>query len=159
MVSNNLLDEKYLENYLKQKGIKFEIIKYDKPVMSANDAEEYTDGIVAKSILLICDDKPLLCFLLGKDKIDLEKIKKYFGCNNVRLAKAKEVKNITGYDIGAVPPIGHKQSIKTIVDKKVLELKDDKIIYCGGGSHYHLLKISKKDLLSIMEYDIYDITL
>ncbi|MFZ8855776.1 MAG: aminoacyl-tRNA deacylase [Candidatus Nanopusillus sp.] len=153
-----LLDEKYLENYLNKLGISFQIIKYEKPVMSAKNTEEHTDGIVAKSIILICDNKPLLCFLLGKDIIDLDKIKKYFNCNEVRLAKAKEVKEITGYDIGGVPPIGLKQKIKTIVDKKIIKLDDDQIIYCGGGSHYHLLRISKKDLLKIMEYEVYNIT-
>ena len=157
-MEKNLLDEKYLENYLNKLGITFQIIKYEKPVMSAKNAEEHTDGVVAKSIILICDNKPLLCFLLGKDTIDLNKIKKYFNCNEVRLAKAKEVKEITGYDIGSVPPVGLKQKIRTIVDKKIIELDDNQIIYCGGGSHYHLLRISKKDLLKIMEYEIYDIT-
>ena len=157
-MEKNLLDEKYLENYLNKLSVPFQIIKYEKPVMSAKNAEEHTDGIVAKSILLICDNKPLLCFLLGKDMIDLDKIKKYFNCNEVRLAKAKEVKEITGYDIGGVPPVGLKQKIRTIVDKKIIELDDDQIIYCGGGSHYHLLRISKKDLLKIMEYEVYNIT-
>ena len=156
-MKENLLDEKYLENYLNKFGIKFQIIKYEKPVMSSKNAEEQVDGIIAKSIILICDNKPLLCFLLGKDMIDLNKIKKYFNCNEVRLAKAKEVKEITGYDIGGVPPIGLKQKIRTIVDKRVIDLNDDQIIYCGGGSHYHLLRISKKDLLKVMEYEVYDI--
>jgi len=156
-MKEKLLDEKYLENYLNKLGITFQIIKYEKPVISSKYAEQQVNGIIAKSIILICDNKPLLCFLLGKDKIDLDKIKKYFNCNEVRLAKAKEVKEITGYDIGSVPPVGLKQKIKTIVDKSIIELNDDQIIYCGGGSHYHLLKISKKDLLKIMEYEVYDI--
>jgi len=156
-MKEKLLDEKYLENYLNKLGISFQIIKYEKPVISSKYAEQQVNGIVAKSILLICDNKPLLCFLLGKDKIDLNKIKKYFNCNEVRLAKAKEVKEITGYDIGSVPPVGLKQKIKTIVDKSIIDLDDDQIIYCGGGSHYHLLKISKKDLLKIIEYEVYDI--
>jgi len=156
-MKEKLLDEKYLENYLNKLGITFQIIKYEKPVISSKYAEQQVNGIIAKSIILICDKKPLLCFLLGKDKIDLNKIKKYFNCNEVRLAKAKEVKEITGYDIGSVPPVGLKQKIKTIVDKSIIELDDDQIIYCGGGSHYHLLRISKKDLLKIMEYEVYDI--
>ena len=98
-MKESLLDEKYLENYLNKLDITFQIIKYEKPVMSTKNAEEHTDGVVAKSILLIYDNKPILCFLLGKDTIDLNKIKKYFNCNEVRLAKAKEVKEITGYDI------------------------------------------------------------
>jgi len=156
-MKENLLDEKYLKNYLNKLDTTFQIIKYEKPVISSKNAEGYTDGVVAKSILLICDNKPLLCFLLGKDMIDLNKIKKYFNCNEVRLAKAKEVKEITGYDIGSVPPVGLKQKIRTIVDKSIIDLNDDQIIYCGGGSHYHLLRISKKDLIKVMEYEVYDI--
>jgi len=156
-MKDNLLDEKYLENYLNKFGVTFQIIKYEKPVISSKDVEQQVDGIIAKSIILICDNKPLLCFLLGKDMIDLNKIKKYFNCNEVRLAKAKEVREITGYDIGGVPPIGLKQKIRTIVDKSIIDLNDDQIIYCGGGSHYHLLRISKKDLLKVMEYEVYDI--
>ncbi|MCC5447294.1 aminoacyl-tRNA deacylase [Candidatus Nanobsidianus stetteri] len=156
-MKDNLLDEKYLENYLNKFGVTFQIIKYEKPVISSKDVEQQVNEIIAKSILLICDNKPLLCFLLGKDMIDLNKIKKYFNCNDVRLAKAKEVKEITGYDIGGVPPIGLKQKIRTIVDKSIIDLNDDQIIYCGGGSHYHLLRISKKDLLKVMEYEVYDI--
>ncbi|MFP3166839.1 MAG: YbaK/EbsC family protein [Candidatus Nanopusillus sp.] len=156
-MKENLLDEKYLENYLNKLGIKFQIIKYEKPVISSKNVEQQVNGIITKSILLICDNKPLLCFLLGKDIIDLNKIKKYFNCNEMKLAKAKEVKEITGYDIGGVPPIGLKQKIKTIVDKSIIDLNDDQIIYCGGGSHYHLLRISKKDLLKVMEYEVYDI--
>jgi len=98
-MKENLLDEKYLKNYLNKLGITFQIIKYEKPVISTKYVEQQINGIITKSILLICDNKPLLCFLLGKDKIDLNKIKKYFNCNEVRLAKAKEVEEITGYDI------------------------------------------------------------
>ena len=70
---------------------------------------------------------------------------------NVRLAKAKEVKEITGYDIGAVPPVAHKQKIKTIVDSKVNILNDEEILYLGGGSHYHLLKIKKRELMKVLQ--------
>jgi prolyl-tRNA editing enzyme YbaK/EbsC (Cys-tRNA(Pro) deacylase) len=156
-MKESLLDEKYLENYLNKLDIIFQIIKYEKPVISTKYVEQQVNGIIAKSVLLICDNKPLLCFLLGKDTIDLNKIKKYFNCNEVRLAKAKEVKEITGYDIGSVPPVGLKQNIRTIVDKSIIDLNDNQIIYCGGGSHYHLLRISKKDLLKVMEYEVYDI--
>jgi len=80
----------------------------------------------------------------------LKKIKRELNCKEVRLAKAKEVKEITGYDIGAVPPIAHKQKIKTIVDSKVGML-DDEEVHLGGESHYHLLKIKKKELVKILQ--------
>jgi prolyl-tRNA editing enzyme YbaK/EbsC (Cys-tRNA(Pro) deacylase) len=146
-----MLNEKDLENFLKEKNVNFEILKFEENVISSEKAYEKTKGVIVKSILLICDNSPLLCILLGKDRINLEKIKNIFGCKDVRLAKAKEVREITGYDIGALPPFPLKQKIRVIVDEKVEKLKDDEIVFCGGGSHYHLLKISKKDLLKTLE--------
>ena len=69
---------------------------------------------------------------LEKIKSIFEKTKSELNCKNVRLAKAREVKEITGYDIGAIPPIAHKQKIKTITDNKVSILNDDKVVYLGG---------------------------
>jgi len=139
-----MFNEKYLEKFLRERNVEFELLKFDEPVISSELARKQINGIIIKSILLICNDKHLLCLLLGKDKIDFEKIKRELNYKNVRLVKAKEVKEITGYDIGAVPPIAHKQKIKTVVDSKVGML-DDEEVHLGGGSHYHLLKIKKKE--------------
>ena len=146
-----MFNEKDLEKFLRERNVEFELLKFDEPVVSSELARKQVNGIIIKSILLICDDKHLLCLLLGKDKIDFEKIKRELNYKNVRLAKAKEVKEITGYDIGAVPPIAHKQKIKTIVDSKVDGVNDEEVVYLGGGSHYHLLKIKKKELLKILQ--------
>lgn len=146
-----MLNEKDLEKFLKERNVEFELIKFEENVTTSEKAASQTSGVIVKSILLICDNQPILCILLGKDKIDLEKIRKEINCKEVRLAKAKEVKEISGYDIGALPPVAHKQNIRIIVDKKVSELSDSEIIYCGGGSHYHLLKIKKRDLLKVLE--------
>jgi len=154
-----MLTEKYLEKFLRERNVEFELLKFEESVITSERAASQTNGVIIKSILLICDNNPLLCILLGKDKIDFEKIKKELNCKEVRLAKAKEVKEITGYDIGAVPPIAHKQKIRAIVDRKVSELKDDEVIYCGGGSHYHLLKIRKENLLKVLgDIEIKDIS-
>jgi prolyl-tRNA editing enzyme YbaK/EbsC (Cys-tRNA(Pro) deacylase) len=154
-----MLNEKDLENFLKEKKIEFELVKFEENVITSEKAASQTNGVIVKSILLICDNQPILCILLGKDKIDFEKIRREINCKEVRLAKAKEVKEITGYDIGALPPVAHKQKIRTIVDKKVNDLEDDETIYCGGGSHYHLLKVKKRDLLKVLEkLDIKDVS-
>jgi prolyl-tRNA editing enzyme YbaK/EbsC (Cys-tRNA(Pro) deacylase) len=145
-----MLNEKDLKSFLEERYIDFEIVKFEKSVISSENAASQTNGTIVKSILLICDGNPTLFILLGKNKIDFEKVKKEIGFKDVRLAKAKEVREITGYDIGALPPLAHKQKIKTIIDKKVNELNDNEIIYCGGGSHYHLLKIRKKELIKIL---------
>ncbi|MEM5821096.1 MAG: YbaK/EbsC family protein [Candidatus Aenigmatarchaeota archaeon] len=151
-----LLDEKHLEEFLKKNNIKARILKFEESTMKSEEAIKLVGNNVVKSILLICDNKPIICILRGIDRIDFEKIK-ILGFKEVRLAKAKEVKEITGYDIGSLPPFTHKQKIDTIIDSKVLNL--DKV-YCGGGCHKCLLEIDVKELLkAIDEYKVLDITL
>ncbi len=153
------LNENDLKEFLNKKNVEYELLKFEKPVISSKDAYEQVKGEVIKSILIICDNKPIICILKGEDKINFEKLKVLLDCKEVRLAKAKEVKEITGYDIGSLPPIGHKTEIWKIVDKKILDLDDNEILYLGGGSHYHLLKIKKKELLKIIEnFEILEIT-
>jgi len=147
-----MLCEKDLEKFLKEKNVEFELLKFENNVMTSESAFNQTKGIIVKTILLICDSFPTVCILLGKDRIDFEKFKKETNYKDVRLAKAKEVKEITGYDIGALPPFSHKQKIRTIVDDKVMKLNEDEKIYCGGGSHYTLLKISKLNFFKVLNY-------
>ena len=127
-----------LKKFLQENELEGYIVEFDKPVMRSEDARKLTKGKVVKSILLISDKGPILCILEGEKKIDFEKVKGIIRANNIRLAKAKEVREITGYDIGSLPPFAHNQKILTIVDPSIFNYEE---IYCGGGSHYSLLKI------------------
>ena len=103
---------------------------------------------VAKSILLIgSDNEPILAILLGKDKIDFAKIKKALGLTDVRLATPKEVLEITGYEVGGVPPISI-YGVRTLIDKSVAE-KDE--VVCGGGDARHLMRIKVKEIFDSVE--------
>ncbi len=123
-----------LEDVIKSCGIKAEIIKFDSPTSTSREAREVVDGQIAKSIVLV-GKEPLLVILRGEDKINM---KKFFG---YRLAKREEVKEISGYDVGEVPPIGTKIK-NVVVDEK---LKG--VVYCGGGTKNTLLRISVDDIV------------
>jgi len=146
-----MLDENYLKNFLSQKGIKAEVVKFQNPVITSEDVRNLLGEVkVVKTVMLMADSKPIICILLGRDRIDLERIKEIENVKEVRLAKAKEVKEISGYDIGALPPFAHKQKIETLIDEKLKEIKG--IVYCGGGSHYSLLKIEINELFKAIPY-------
>jgi len=104
---------------------------------------------IIKSLLVITEGKgPILAILDGESKLDLRKLSERFGYS--RLATPKEVKRITGYDVGGVPPIGI--DVRTIMDDRVLENSE---VYGGGGSTDRLVKLSPK---KIAEYQKAEIT-
>jgi Cys-tRNA(Pro)/Cys-tRNA(Cys) deacylase len=153
------MSEKDLESYLKDKGVNARIIIFDKPTTTVSEAENVL-GIsrerIIKSMVFI-DDKglPILAIVTGDKKIDMKKLAKECEVKEVRLANPTEVKKFTGYDIGATPPFGFLNPIKTIIDPKVLEFYK---VYGGGGAMNALLEINTKDLLKLTNGKIADIS-
>ena len=101
---------------------------------------------VAKSIVLVGSGKQnILVILSGKDRIDFAKIKALLGVSDVRLAEPEEVFEITGYEIGGVPPISI-YGVATLMDRRVAKKLE---IICGGGDELHLMRI-KVDRKSVV---------
>ena len=123
-----------------------EIINAGKPVKTVEQAVKATGSRpeqIIKSLLFISEKEgPILVIVDGESKVDLNKLEKMFG--KVRLATPEEVKQITGFEVGALPPVGIK--VKTIVDRKVLE---NEFVIGGGG---RIDRLSKLNPGKIVEY-------
>jgi prolyl-tRNA editing enzyme YbaK/EbsC (Cys-tRNA(Pro) deacylase) len=62
----------------------------------------------------------------------------------VRLADAATVEAITGYPVGGVPPLGHPQLLRTLIDRRVLAEPE---VYAGGGALNALLRIAPAEIV------------
>ena len=130
-----------------------EIINVGKPVKTVTQAVKATKASprqIIKSLVLISEKGPILAIVDGESKVSLEKIKQRFG--EVRLATPEEVKEITGFEVGGVPPVGIE--IKTIVDPRVLE---NEFVIGGGGRIDKLCKLSPKKIVEYQKAEIIEI--
>jgi len=131
-----------------------EIINVGKPVKTVEQAVKATDSNpkqIIKSLLFISrEEGPVLVIVDGESKVDLNKLAKIFG--KVRFATPEEVKRITGFEVGAVPPVGVK--VKTIVDPKVLE---NKFVIGGGGRIDRLSKLNPEKIVEYQKAIIVDV--
>ena len=141
-----------LKAYLANSGISAEILELEDEVKTVNQAAKalgVSKEQIIKTIMFIdALGEPVLAIVRGDQKVDSKKLANVVGTLGVRMASAKEVKKHSGYAIGGLPPIGHKQKIKTVIDKKVLEKE---FVYGGGGTEKHLLKISPKDVQKLTD--------
>ncbi len=122
-----------------------ELINVGKPVKTVEQAVKATDSKpkqIIKSLFFISEEGPILVIVDGESKVDLNKLAKIFG--KVRLATPEEVERITGFKVGAIPPVGVE--VKTIMDPKVLE---NEFVIGGGG---RIDRLSKLDPQKIVEY-------
>ena len=76
-------------------------------------------GAIIKSLLFKTGSNFTLCLVAGDKRASLNKIKKTLKINDVSMASAEDVKNITGYTIGGVSPIGHLKKINILIDKSL----------------------------------------
>ncbi|MDI3476052.1 MAG: hypothetical protein PWQ79_810 [Thermococcaceae archaeon] len=130
-----------------------EIIDVGKPVKTVAQAVKATGASprqVIKSLVLMSESGPILVIVDGESKVSLEKIKRHFG--EVRLATPEEVKKITGFEVGGVPPVG--VDTRTVVDPKVLE---NEFVIGGGGRIDRLSKLRPAKIVEYQKADVIEI--
>ena len=103
-------------------------------------------GAIVKSLLFKTDNTYSLFLVAGDNKVSLNKIKKILNLKNVCMASAEEVKNVTGYTIGGVSPVGHLNKIDTFVD---ISLERFNELYAAAGHPNCVFKINFINLQKI----------
>jgi prolyl-tRNA editing enzyme YbaK/EbsC (Cys-tRNA(Pro) deacylase) len=96
-------------------------------------------GQIVKSVVLVDGEEPLLCLCAGDRRVALERIGR-----DVRLARGREVKGLTGYAIGGVPPLGHDRPLRTVVDRS---LERFGTVWCAAGTPNAVFGVAPADLL------------
>ena len=112
-------------------------------------------GAIVKSLLFKTESNFTLCLVAGDKKASLNKIKKTLSIKDSSMASANDVKNITGYTIGGVSPIGHLNKVNILIDKS-LDRFDS--LFAAAGHPNCVFKISFKDLQKITKGSTYEIT-
>ncbi len=70
------------------------------------------------------------------------------------MASVEEVVRITGYTLGATPPVALAQPARVLMDKRILE---NEVVYTGGGDVTAVLKIRSEDLKKVAQAEVVDI--
>ena len=103
-------------------------------------------GAIVKSLLFKTESNFTLCLVAGDKKASLNKIKKILSIKNASMASANDVKNVTGYTIGGVSPIGHLNKVYILIDKSLNRFNS---LFAAAGHPNCVFEISFTDLLKI----------
>jgi Cys-tRNA(Pro) deacylase len=105
-------------------------------------------GDVVKSLLFMLDDEqPLLALVTGDATVDADALARESGAAQVRLARGREVRELTGYPPGAVSPCALATEVPVVADPGVFA---PEVVYCGGGTTSTMLRVRSADLKALL---------
>ena len=149
---------KRVDVFLKKFDPSLKVISLDASARTAMDAASTLKcevGAIVKSLLFKTENSFTLFLVAGDKRASLNKIKKSLNIKDASMASADEVKNITGFTIGGVSPVGHLNKINIYIDNS-LERFDD--LYAAAGHPNCVFKIDFVKLQKITNGLINDIT-
>ena len=142
---------------LKKFNNEIKVIELEQTARTANDAANSLNcevGSIVKSLLFRNEGNFLLCLVSGDKRCSLNKLKKIFNSKDLSMASPDEVKNQTGYTIGGVSPVGHKNKLEIVVDESLNRFKN---LYAAAGHPNCIFKINFDELLNLTNGTVKDI--
>jgi len=106
-----------------RKGVQLEVVVFDESTHTAAEAAAAVGadvGQIVKSLVFVSPVRTGVraCLVLasGANIVDVARLSAVLTEHNIRRATAEEARELTGYSIGGIPPFGHIQPIRTVMD-------------------------------------------
>lgn len=106
-------------------------------------------GQIAKSIVFLVEDRPVVVVTSGDQRVDDRKIAAHFEVTRkrVRTANAGECVAVTGYAPGGVPPIAHRRTdITVFVDRSLARYPQ---IFAAAGAPNAIMPMTVERLVQL----------
>lgn len=149
-----------VQDRVKELGMDFEVVQYPATTRTAKEAAS-TIGCPVSSIVksLIFQytkestDMPILVLIDGDSQVNEKKLSEILGAK-IRRPNAKYVRDITGFAIGGIPPVGHKVKIRTIIDKGLL---NQKVLCAAAGTPNAVFLLPADKIVALTNGELADI--
>jgi prolyl-tRNA editing enzyme YbaK/EbsC (Cys-tRNA(Pro) deacylase) len=98
---------------------------------------------IVKSIVFVCDGRPVVALVPGNARADTAKLAEAAGAASIRVARGDEVLAATGFAPGAVAPFPLPRVHAVYMDRTLLA---HRVVWVGAGSPQHLAAVAPDEL-------------
>ncbi len=145
---------------LDELGIPYQVVMHAHKARNVEEAAAErgvpTRRVVKTLLVRRPDRKHLLALVRGDQRLSLKKLARLVGVKAVEMAPDEDVPRITGYQIGAVAPLGLRRSdVPIYVDRHILE---EPWVSISAGRHDAGLELASDDLIRAVGGQVADIT-
>ncbi|MGW8369325.1 MAG: YbaK/EbsC family protein, partial [Gammaproteobacteria bacterium] len=99
-------------------------------------------------------DTPYLLLVSGANRVNERAVARDLG-EKLRRPDADDVRELTGFAIGGIPPLGHKSPLKTYIDRDLLAFKT---VWAAAGTPTSVFEVVPDDLVRATEATIIEVT-
>ena len=107
-----------------RKGVDLRVVVLDATSHTAEDAARALGvelGQIVKSLVFVAPredagHEPVLCLVAGTNRVDVARLAAVVGEPAIRRATAREARDLTGFTIGGIPPVGHAHAVRVVMD-------------------------------------------
>jgi signal transduction histidine kinase/prolyl-tRNA editing enzyme YbaK/EbsC (Cys-tRNA(Pro) deacylase) len=113
-------------------------------------------GSIVKSLVFLADGVPLLVLVAGDRRADVHRLRAALELSKkrLRIAQPAEVLALTGFEVGGVPPLGHRQAVRTLIDRSLGRFD---IVWAAAGSANAVFPIAYDRLVAITNGQVMDL--
>ena len=129
-------------------GVPIEVVEFDestRTVAEAAAAIGTSVAQIAKSLVFLAGEQPLLVITSGANRVSTEKLAALVGVP-VRRADADAVRRATGFPVGGVPPLGHAAPLRILLDRDLLAFEE---IWAAAGTPNSVFRIAPAALVRV----------
>ena len=147
-----------VQEALRALGISSTVREMPASTRTAKDAAEAigcTVGQIAKSLVFRCTNsgKPILIIASGTNRVNERTMAGVVG-EPIERATPEFVRDVTGYAIGGIPPVGHDQQLPIWMDKALLAFER---IWAAAGTPESVFDIRPDELAIITKATVIEL--
>jgi prolyl-tRNA editing enzyme YbaK/EbsC (Cys-tRNA(Pro) deacylase) len=123
---------------------------------SAALAVDAPQGSIVKSLIFLADGQPLLVLVSGDRRADVKRLRAELGLSKrrLRIALPDEVLEQTGFEVGGVPPVGHREPLRTLIDRTLSRFET---VWAAAGNANAVFPIAYARLVDITGGEVMDL--
>lgn len=144
-------------SFLRSAGAEARLEQFDEATTTAEaaaDALGCTLGQIVKSLVLVCDGRPLVALVPGDRRADLRRVATAVEARRARIARPEEVVAATGFEPGGVAPFPLAGVERVLIERRLLR---HRTVWCGAGSERHMAGMTPEELVRLTRADVADL--
>ena len=139
-----------VQDTLRQLGFAGDVLELESSTRTAAEAAQAAGcelGQIVKSLVFMLEPEntPLLALVSGANRVHEKRLGRQLG-GTLAKADADFVREVSGFAIGGIPPVGHKTPMRTCIDEDLMQYE---FIWAAAGTPNAIFRLTPDELVRL----------